>query len=105
MSVSLTAPSPSTEEPVTTLATDALAFDRVPGTGSIVTMVSPKSPLGRAGVRVGDLVVRAGDLAAPTPLQLATALRDASATGLLLIVRRDGDRDRIIAIPASATPR
>jgi len=105
MSVALTAPSPSTEETVTTLATDALAFERVPGAGSIVTTVSPQSALGRAGVRVGDLVVRAGDLTAPTPLQLATALRDASTPGLLLIVRRDGDRDRVIAIPAAATPR
>ncbi len=105
MSVTLTAPSPTSDGTVSAVATEALTFDRVPGTGAVVTTVSATSTLGRAGVRVGDLIVRAADLTAPTPLQLATALRDASTTGLLLIVRRDGDRDRVIAIPGASTPR
>jgi S1-C subfamily serine protease len=105
MSVTLTAPSPTTEGTVSAVATEAVTFDRVPGTGSRVTTVAAASALGRAGVRVGDLVVRAGDLTAPTPLQLAEAMRDASTTGLLLVVRRNGDRDRVIALSASAPPR
>jgi S1-C subfamily serine protease len=91
--------------PESPAAAEAPIFERVAGTGTLVIALSPRSPLARGGVRTGDLIFRAGDLAAPTPVQLTAALRDASTTGLVLVVRRDGDGDRVIAVPPDAEPR
>jgi len=33
------------------------------------------------------------------------ALRDASAAGLLLVVRRDDNRDRVLALPPAKPPQ
>jgi serine protease Do len=103
MNVTLSARSQSAGEP--SRATEGLAADPVPGTGSVVIAVPPHSALARAGVRAGDLIVRAGSIAAPTPAQLTTALRDASAAGLLLVVRRDDNRDRVLALPPAKPPQ
>jgi serine protease Do len=55
-----------------------------------------------AGLRPGDLVTRAGDIAAPTPAQLQAALAAPSAGDrfVVLIVVRDG-RPLVVAVPRS----
>jgi len=67
-----------------------LAVRLVPRVGSVVTTVDPGSRAHAAGLRVGDLITRAGTLAAPTPAQIRT-LAAAPGTGAVLVaVTRDG---------------
>lgn len=67
--------------------------------GVLVRAVEPASALAEAGVTPGDLVVRVGDLDAPSPAALRERLA-ATAPGdfALIVVRRDG-RQRVLAVP------
>lgn len=57
----------------------------------------PEPPI--PGLRLGDVVLRAGDADAPTPTQLRTLLTASEGSGsILLIVRRDG-RQRVVGVP------
>lgn len=77
---------------------DTASFERIAGSGSVVTSVAASSPLALAGLRVRDLVVRVGALSAPTPAQLAASLRQIQDGGtLVLVVRRDGV-DHVLAV-------
>jgi S1-C subfamily serine protease len=77
---------------------DALTWERVAGLGSILRSVPKDTPAARAGLRPGDLIVRAGAVAAPTPAQMASLLRsDNDGPDLVVIVRRDGI-DRVLTL-------
>jgi len=66
-------------------------FERVPGVGARVAALDGTSPLAQAGIAPGDVIVRAGTVAAPTPAQVDTVLRQsASGPAPLLVVRRGG---------------
>jgi S1-C subfamily serine protease len=75
------------------------------GGGSSVMAVPPDTPAARAGLMVGDLIVRAGAVEAPTPAQLVPLFRSAAdGRAILLIVRRDGV-DRLITIAGDSADR
>jgi membrane-associated protease RseP (regulator of RpoE activity) len=70
--------------------------------GSAVLRVAPGSAAEAAGLQAGDLIVRAGELAAPTPAQV-DKLRAATPPSafVILAIERDG-RGRVVALPGSA---
>ena len=71
---------------------------RVPGVGTRVD-AGRQPPI--PGVRVGDLVTRAGSIDAPTPAQVRRITgRGAAASFVALIVRRDG-RSQVVAVPVT----
>jgi S1-C subfamily serine protease len=71
------------------------AFSIERGIGARVDTAPDASGLDR-----GDVVTRAGALAAPTPAQLRRLLVEETQSGFLtLVVRRNG-RQRIVAVPA-----
>ena len=78
----------------------ALAARGEPGKAGVsITGVVPGSPAARAGLRPGDVIVRAGSRAVSGPGEVAGAVR-AAASGdkpLLLLVERD-DHRRYVAI-------
>jgi S1-C subfamily serine protease len=82
-------------------ATEAIVWERVTGLGSIARTVPMNSTADRAGLRSGDLIVRAGSVVAPSPAQLAALVRSGAdgdnATGVVLLVRRNGI-DRVITL-------
>ncbi len=79
-----------------------LAFAAERGGGSRVVAVGTNTPLAEAGLREGDIVMRAGDIAAPTPAQLRRLLDQRSGEFVFLIVARDG-RQQVIAFRPSGS--
>ena len=72
-----------------------------PGIGTRVVAVPANTPLDAAGLRGGDLVTRAGDVAAPTPAQLRRVLGEGAPAGVVILtVRRDG-RQHVMAARVS----
>lgn len=93
----------SAERPAAPTTPVPLVLGRVAGVGSLVRTLPPDTPVGRSGLRTGDLIVRAGSVAAPTPAQVTALLRRvAEGDGLILVVRRD-DLDELIVV-AAGTP-
>jgi S1-C subfamily serine protease len=74
-----------------------MKLEYVKNLGSVVRALDETHPAARAGVRIDDVIVRAGDQVAPTPAQLAAHFGAAGPEPLVLIVRREG-RDRVLAI-------
>jgi S1-C subfamily serine protease len=74
----------------------AFSFATEPGVGTRVSA----APAG-SGLQPGDVITRAGAIAAPTPTQLRRLLARPAATGFaVLVVRRDG-RQQIVSVPVS----
>jgi len=77
---------------------DALTFASVPGAGTAMTAVHPGSPFEAAGLSAGDLIVRAGNVSAPTPAQVRRAIADTDPGDFLLLAVRRDDRQRVVAV-------
>ena len=93
----------ATAPPVAPSDAEALSLERVAGAGTLVRTLPVDSPAARAGVRPGDVIVRAGSIANPTPSQLTPLLSgQKEGTDLVLIVRRDGI-DHVIAVAGAVT--
>jgi S1-C subfamily serine protease len=81
----------------------SISFERVPGSGSLVRTMPRDTAAARAGLRVGDVIVRAGSVSEPAPAQLMELFRSAQGgKPLVLIVRRDG-LDRLISVAGTVT--
>lgn len=79
--------------PGATAAGGPWRLERVRGIGARVAALEGASPLALAGVAPGDVIVRAGDIAAPTPAQVDALLRQTdSGRAPLLVVRRGGSQ-------------
>jgi hypothetical protein len=77
---------------------DAIALEPVRGVGSRVTSVERGTPFDAAGLVAGDVIIRVGSGAAPSPAQVLRAIADTPpGEYLLLAVIRD-DRQRVIAV-------
>jgi serine protease Do len=82
---------------------DSISFERVPGSGSLVRTMPGDTAAARAGLRVGDVIVRAGSVSEPAPAQLMELFRSVQGgKPLVLIVRRDG-LDRLISVAGTVT--
>jgi membrane-associated protease RseP (regulator of RpoE activity) len=68
------------------------------GVGTTVRGVSEGSPFAAAGLAAGDVIVRAGSVAAPTPAQVRAALRKTTGGQFLLLVVRRGSIQRVTAV-------
>ncbi len=82
---------------------DLRRFYGAPGdAGVLVTEVEPESPASAAGLRVGDVLVRAGrePLRAPGDLEVRLALRKPGAPLVLDLVR--GGKSMAVSIPGSS---
>jgi hypothetical protein len=76
----------------------ALSLEHVPGQGARV--VDGAGPRGQ-GLRTGDLVIRVGDVTAPTPVQVRRWLATPRQRGMsAVLVRRDG-RSTVVAVPSA----
>ena len=89
-------------QPVTADLADALGLGRPAGV--MVNSVEPGSPAGRAGLRVGDVVIAVGD----TPVDDPDGLRFRIATSRIgrdttLTVHR-GEREVVLALPVELPP-
>jgi S1-C subfamily serine protease len=73
----------------------------VRGVGTQVTAAGDGSPFAAAGVAAGDIIVRAGGVASPTPAQVRAALRSAPAGSFVLLVLRRGDTQHVTAVRTS----
>ncbi len=73
-------------------------LERVRGTGARVTALDGASALAQAGVAPGDVIVRAGTIAAPTPAQIDALLRHTRSEGAPLLVVRRGDSQFVTAV-------
>jgi S1-C subfamily serine protease len=74
---------------------ESFALERGVGT----RVVAAGARLHTAGLLAGDVITRAGQVAAPTPAQVRQLLGRASDRGFaVLVVRRDG-RQRVLAVP------
>jgi serine protease Do len=71
---------------------DLAAVLRTPGgKGVLVLHVAPGTPATKAGLRSGDVVLRADSIAIESPLTLAKAMREAKGRALVLKVQRGGE--------------
>ncbi|MCC6680857.1 MAG: site-2 protease family protein [Phycisphaeraceae bacterium] len=61
-------------------------------TAAYVGVVTPKSAAEKAGVKVGDLIVRLGDMNWPTPAEVMLTVQQTGLQPLQLVVLRDGQR-------------
>ena len=83
---------------------DDLALQTVRGAGTRVTAVPALSSLGAAGLRAGDVIVRAGDASTPTAAQVRGVLAAAEpGSFVLLTVRRNG-RQHLVTLQQPASP-
>jgi hypothetical protein len=71
-----------------------LGMRHVPGIGTSVSEVAAGSRAALAGVHPGDLITRAGDIEAPSPVQL----RQAHAKGPVLLSVTRGPRHHVLAL-------
>lgn len=76
-------------------------LELVRGVGARVVDLDAGSPLAVAGLVSGDIILRIADMAAPTPMQVNSALRNSPpgppGPSLLLVVRR-GSRQHVTAV-------
>jgi hypothetical protein len=81
----------------------------VRGAGTRVTAVGERSAFAAAGVTAGDIIVRVGGLAAPTPAQVRTTLRNAPTGSFVMLVLKRGDIQHVTAVrsqgPGDVTAR
>ena len=75
-----------------------LTLARAPGLGSRVTWVNAHTAADRAGLRVGDIVTRAGDHVEPVPSQVRRAFDDAPEGGTVLLAVTGGDAHRLVVL-------
>lgn len=74
-------------------------FQLVRGAGARIAALSEGSPLAHAGLIPDDTILRIGDVHAPTPAQVGSALRDVPPGRSLMLVVRRGPRQHVTAIP------
>lgn len=92
--------------PASTEGTQAggMALDARRGVGSAIVSVAPGRAADRAGLRPGDIIVRAQDTAAPLPPQIEALRQQAGSSGsVLLTIEREG-RAHFVAL-AGVAPR
>ena len=68
--------------------------------GAVVTDVLPGSPAAAKGLRQGDVIIEADNLAVIEPKTVADAVKAAAERGekaILLLIKR-GDQDRFVAV-------
>jgi hypothetical protein len=78
-----------------------IAFERTGRRGTRVVAGGAEGYRG-TGLRPGDLILRAGNVADPTPVRLHTLLANAEPNSRILFVIRRGEAPRIVAVPAQA---
>lgn len=76
---------------------DVSKLETVRGVGSRLTEVAAGSPFARAGLAPGDVIVRAGAFAAPTPAQVEALASKPSGAPFMVIFRR-GPIQRVTAV-------
>ncbi len=67
-------------------------------TGVVVTSLASNGAAARAGLRVGDVIVRLGDAPVTTPQSLKSALNKEESSAALLLINRAG-RQIFVAVP------
>jgi regulator of sigma E protease len=65
----------------------------------LITSVAPRSPAERAGLKVGDVVLQAGDQPLHSPDDLLDSIRGRPGTTFTMVVEREGKR-----LPLTVTP-
>ena len=77
---------------------EQLQLQAVRGAGTRLTFVGRHSAFERAGVTTDDVIVRAGDVSAPSPSALRRLLAKTPDGEALLLVLRRGGRQRVVAV-------
>jgi hypothetical protein len=103
MTVSIPIPEKVAPEPAPN-TTGGILLRQMPRIGSVITGVTRDGRGQKAGLKVGDLILQAGDAQAPSPMQVDALLRKLQSDRYLLLrIRRQG-RERVIAFPGSSDP-
>jgi membrane-associated protease RseP (regulator of RpoE activity) len=68
--------------------------------GLVVQMVAPKSPAAKAGVKTGDVILKAGDRTLKSVQDLVQGIQQAKENALALKIVRDGQKQKISVTPA-----
>jgi hypothetical protein len=97
LEVAVTAGAPPPTPAAATARSLGIRLRRKPAVGAEVVGVEEGSVGMRAGLRVGDVLTRVGELEAPTPRQVTQAISASPDTGLLAAVAR-GDSHLVVAL-------
>jgi hypothetical protein len=84
-------------------AIEDLRLQAVRGVGTRLAFVSRGSPFERAGITPDDIIVRMGDVSAPSPSDFRRIVAKTPPGQPLLLVVRRGDRQRVVAVLANET--
>ena len=96
--ITLIVPPVPPAQPVRASAALGLTLTRAPGLGSRVTQVAAHTAADRSGLRVGDIVTRAGDHVDPSPAQVRRAFDDAPEGGAVLLAVTRGEMHRLVVL-------
>ncbi len=80
-----------TVSPLTEIARSEIGLDE-DATGVVVTSLAPSGPAARAGLMVGDVIVRFGDADIATPATLKDAVQDGADGPELVLINRRGQQ-------------
>jgi S1-C subfamily serine protease len=86
------------ERPARAHENSELKLELVRGVGAKLVSVPDNSSFVNAGLAPDDTILRIGNVGAPTPTQVSSALRDAPPGRFLLLVVRRGPRQHVTAI-------
>ena len=93
-SITLKAPEPAPATPRTL----GVRFRAIPGVGSEVLVIEPRSAGADAGLAVGDLILSVGRIQAPGPRQITQAFAAADAARPIIVGVARGDRRLVVAV-------
>ena len=80
-----------TVAPLTETARSEMGLDEN-ANGVVVTSLAPSGPAAKAGLQVGDVILRFGEEEILTPTNLKRALQDGSADPALVLINRRGQQ-------------